>query len=210
MVELVAFRASAYRTPVRVRAHGAIGGRFHDPFSPPTQYFCLHPLGPWAEQLRRRGIDDPDDARELRLPVWAVRLRLPEPPLQVDFDTAAQGALPVPIEPAAIVDDDHGECRRLARALRERPGGPRVLRVPSAALPGTDNLVVLERRRMVEFARSPLRPTQVPAAVAADDATALPTLLALVRHAGQPHAAYEAWRRGRPYELPQVETAALG
>jgi hypothetical protein len=210
MPELVCYRASAYRTPLRVRRHRADdGGRYHDPGAPATQYFALHPLGPWAEVIRRRRLDAVEDLLELRLPVWAARAVLDEEPLRVDFEAAASGRTPVPIEPGALVDDDHSRCRAFAAALRADPAAPRALLVPSAALPGAENLVLLGSRRMIDYARQPRRPTQVPAAPCAVDARAARALLGLVRRRGERHAAHRAWQRGQAFSMPELDTTEL-
>lgn len=204
MPELVCFRAADYRTPLRIRAHGPRGGRFHRPFSPPTQYLSLHPLGPWAEVVRGRGLVEEADAMQLRLSIWALRLELPDPPYALDFDAAVSDAAPAPIAPADLIDDDHAACRRFADVLRGDPTAPKILTVPSAALPGTRNLVILGPRRTIEYAAHVKRPTQVPAALIAVRAQPLATMLPHVRHIGRPHEGYEAWRNGTESHLPAL------
>ncbi len=208
MPELVCYRAAAYRTPTRVRAHDR-PGRYHRADSPPTQYFALHPLGPWAELLRNRGYSDPEHAMNFRIPIWAVRLVLAEEPARLDFDLAAAGATPAQISPEGLISDDQSACRDLADAVRAQSGGPRVLRVPSAALPGAENIVAFGPRATIEYLRAPRRPQQVPAAVAAVDGRALAGLLPLICHRGRPHAAYAAWVRGDTFRLPEADTAGL-
>ena len=204
MPEIVCYRAASYRTPTRVRAHDR-AGRYNRVDSPPTQYFALHPLGPWAEVLRNRGYTNPDDALSLRLPVWAVRLVVPDDPVRVDFAAAAAGLTPAPIHAAELIADDQGACRAFADVLRADPRAPKILRVPSAALPGAENIVIFGPRRMIEYLAIPRREQQVPAALAAADARAFAALLRLIRHRGQPHAAFDAWCAGLEYRVPEVE-----
>jgi hypothetical protein len=208
MPEIVCYRAAAYRTPTRVRAHDR-PGRFHRLDSPPTQYFALHPLGPWAEMIRNRGYTQPDDALALRPPIWDLRLVLPEDPVRVDFEAAAGGTTPAPIAPEDLVADDQAGCRQFADAIRADQSAPRVLRVPSAALPGADNIVVFGPRRTIEYLRRPRREQQVPAAVGAVAGRALESILPLIRHRGDPHAGYEAWAAGEQYELPELDPIGL-
>ena len=209
MWERVCFRAAAYRTPVRVRDHGAAdGARYHEPGSEATQYFSLHPLGPWAEQVRNQRCTTLEDALEIRLPVWAVRVVLPSEPLILDFDVAASGSWPHPITPEGLVADDHGECRALAAAHRRDPAAARSLRVPSAALPATENLVILGRRRGIEYLAHPRRAVQIPYAAAGVDARMAARLFPQIRLHGEPHAGLEAWRRGEDLRLPEVSLAA--
>lgn len=209
MPELVCYRAAAYRTPIRSRPHGPnSGGRFHDPGGPATQYFCLHPQGPWAEIVRNQRWTTLDGALEARVPVWAVRLVLSEEPLLIDFDNAAAGTLPHAISPEELVDDDPGACRALARAHRSDPVAPKVLRVPNAALPGTENIVVLAGCRGIEYLAIPRRTSQVPYASTAIDGHLAPGLLPLIRQRGEPHLALDAWQHGDAFSLPEIAVTA--
>ena len=126
MAELVCFRASSYRTAVRTRRHGDDSeGRYHEPGAEPTQYASLHPLGPWAEVARAQGCRTLDDALEIRIAIWALRLKLGEEPYAVDFDTADSGRTAGPISAAGLVADDWSECQALGRAHRLDPGAPK-------------------------------------------------------------------------------------
>jgi hypothetical protein len=209
-VELVCYRASSYLTPVRARAHGwSSTGRYHDWGSPATQYFSLHPLTPWAELVRNQRCRDLDDALETRIAVWAIRLVLKAEPETVDFDAADAGTLATRIAPAELVADDARECRVLADAHRADPSAAKVIRVPSAALPGTDNVVIFGRRRAIRYETTPLRAIQVPVAVSSVDGRLPRDLFRLVRRIGDRHAGYERWRRGERYELPSISTHPL-
>jgi hypothetical protein len=208
MPELVCFRASAYRTPTRVRAHQD-AGRYNRIDSPPTQYFSLHPLGPWAEVIRNRGFTDPEDALTFRLPIWAVRLVLSDDPVLVGFDEAAGGATPAPIGASDLIADDQSACRAFADAVRADAAAPKVLRVPSAALPGTENIVIFGARAMIEYLAAPRRAQQVPASLVAVGGRATGSLLPLIRHRGQAHAGYDAWADGDRYALSELELAGV-
>lgn len=210
MPELVCYRASSYLTPVRARAHGwSSTGRYHDWGSPATQYFSLHPLTPWAELARNQRCRDLDDALETRIAIWAIRLVLDVEPAPVDFDAAAAGTLATRIAPADLVADDAAGCRALAEAHRADPSAEKVIRAPSAALPGTDNIVVFGRRRAIRYEATPLRAIQVPAAVSSVDGRLPRDLFRLVRRLGDPHAGYESWLAGDRYELPAISTDPL-
>jgi hypothetical protein len=207
--ELVCYRAAAYRTPIRSRPHGPdSGGRFHDPGGPATQYFTLHPQGAWAEIVRNQRWTSVEGALEARLPVWAIRLVVSDEPLLIDFDRAAAAVLRHPISPEELVDDNPAACRALARAHRADPGLPGVLRVPSAALPGTENVVVLAARRGIEYLAAPRRESQIPYASTAVDGHLAAGLFPHIRRLGQPHAGLEAWRRGEAFTLPEVAATA--
>jgi hypothetical protein len=73
-----------------------------------------------------------------------------EEPLELTYDTSEQYGL----EPGDLVADDHGPCRALAEAFRTR--GPRAFTAPSAAWPGTTNLIVLEPRVVTSWTQAPI------------------------------------------------------
>lgn len=194
MREVVAYRVAAWDTPFWVNPNRS-SGRYNRAGTGPTQYLCLHPLGPWAEYLRRESLRDAAEVAELRQRIWAARLLLPDDVPVLSFETARSFG----VEPRALVVDEHEACQRFAEEWRAaHPGG--MLRVPSAALPGTQNLVVFGPRLLVDY-RTALWDAEldVPAAVVADGARPPASLLPLVRHRGAPHAEYDAWRRGRAF-----------
>ena len=183
-----------------------ISGRFHRALEGPVQYFCLHPLGPLAEAIRR--LPPGLDAREIRRPVWA--LRLPDEPVEtLGFDEASAWG----IDPYALVcpPDGYGACQELGRKLCGGSDAP-MLRVPSAALPGTWNLIVFGERVLAPYVPEPVDPLlDVPGAPAAVDARALDELEALVRPLDQhSHAAYNAWQDGTPYAFAEPQALSLG
>jgi RES domain-containing protein len=209
MAELVCYRASSYRTALRTRIHGSDSyGRFHEAGSEATQYLSLHPLTPWAEVARNQGCRTLEDTREMRIAVWAVRLLLTDEPTAVGFDEADGGHTLHPMTPHELVGDDRTACQALARAHRDHDA-PKVIRVPSAALPGTDNIIIFGRRRMVRYEAEPLREIQMPAAVAGADARLPQGLWPFVRGFGAPHQGLETWTRGDLYELPMISTDPL-
>ena len=194
MSDHVAWRLAARDTPLWARPNRR-AGRYNHADEDATQYLALHPLTPWAELLRYAQITEPDGLAALRPPIWALRVRLERPPLRLHFDTAADHGL----APEDLVADDHAPCRRLASALRADPDGPRALIVPSAALPGTDNLVLLGSRIAVAYLTEPIDDRDVPTSVIAEDGRAPAALAAAVHHIGaaREHPALAAWREGR-------------
>lgn len=171
--------ASPNRRPSRYVADGRI-----------VQYWSLHPLTPWAEMLRYHDVRVADEARELYLRPWVAELELPRDTIEVEFATAvAQG-----LDPDALVDEDHARCQRWAARLDV----PAML-VPSAALPGTTNVVVFGPRVRMRYGQVPVDvEVDVPCDPVADLANVVQGLLASVRWRGTPHAGYEAWRAGDP------------
>lgn len=194
----------AYHTPLWLGAN-RLAGRFNAELRGPVQYLCLHPLGALAEAIRR--LPDGLDPRELRRPVWA--LRLPEAPVEtLGFDEAANWGL----DPYDLVcrPDGYGPCQALGERLLATPKPP-MLRVPSAALPGTWNLVAFGQRVLAPYDGEPPDPTlDVPAAVVAVDARALDEMVPTVRPLSQRrHAAYDAWRAKRPFQAAEPPALSL-
>lgn len=204
-MDLVAYRAAAWDTPLWALPNRR-ANRYNRADEAPTQYLALHPLGPWAEILRHEEVVEEAQARSLRPPLWA--LRLPDvDPLELGFDTCGGYGL----APEDLVGDDHGPCRALATAFRRDPDGPRLLLVPSAALPGTRNLVILDARVAAPYDSAPVDDVDVPLSLAAEDGEAPRGMLDLVHHLGSatPHAALEAWRAGAELTLAEPSTEHL-
>ncbi|HEU4656131.1 MAG TPA: RES family NAD+ phosphorylase [Capillimicrobium sp.] len=205
-VELVTFRLANYETPLWAVANFA-AGRFNHADAGHTQYLSLHPMTPWAELLRNEDRRTRERALLMRYPLWAIRARLAEAPFALTFDTAGD----VGIRPGDLVSDDHAACRRLAD--RFRADGVTAFTAPSAALPGTTNLVVLEPRVITSWSLEPLDEVDWPGALAAQDGRCPEGLWELVRFRGdrRPHPALQAWRRGESYVFrePPVSVASL-
>lgn len=168
---MICYRHADYFTPVRASQAQRRPGRFHRGIEDePTQYFCLHPLGPHAEAMRRFGIRTSEAARRLDLRTWV--LTVPDEGLvDLDFDER-------------WVADDWAACQELGDMLRE--SGAHGLIAPSAALPGTKNVVLFG-----PFSASPydvpFRAGEIPASITGEHGSALATLAELVRFRGQPH-----------------------
>jgi hypothetical protein len=195
-----AFRMAAWRRPLRSEP-SRIPGRFHAATDAgATQYLCLHPLGAWAEFLRAEDLREPALVAQR---VWVMGVAL-DGLRRVGFADAAGHGL----RPGDLVSDDHRGCRRLAGRLREQ--GARGLIVPSAALPGTDNLVLFGPRVSSPWIRTALGPLDVPAGMTADRARPPAGFERFVRYRGDEHAGLEAWRAGEELDFvdPSWATAA--
>jgi hypothetical protein len=205
-MELVAFRLANYETPLWAVENFA-AGRYNHADAGYTQYLSLHPLTPWAELLRNEDRRTRDRALLMRYPLWAIRVQLADPPLDLSFDAAAGFGL----DAKDLVSDDHGPCRALAEAFRA--GGPAAFIAPSAALPGTSNLVVLEPRVLTSWSIEPIDDQDWPGSMAAQDGRCPEGLWDLVhyRDAGTVHPAFDEWSRGESYVLeePAVSTGSL-
>ena len=190
--ELTAYRAAGFGSPLRVEASRS-ANRFNLPGDPPTQYLALHPLGPLAERLRAENLRTVADLREFRVRTWALRVDI-EPLVEIDFAQAGVFG----IAPDELVSDDHAACQDLAQ--RQRQTGVQGLIVPSAALPGTRNVVLFGERIAAGYLDTPVDPLfEVPASMTADPAQPPDSLLELVRFRGEQHAALAAWHLGHPF-----------
>ncbi len=195
---VIVYRHASFGTPLRTEP-ARQPGRYHDEDQAvPTQYLCLHPLGPLAELMRGNSLRRPEQIRQVRARTWALRLtgeNLPE----ITFDTAHEHGL----TPGDLVADDQTACRRLAADLR-RAGTPGVV-VPSAALPGTQSVVLFGPRVGSPYLLEPLGEVDVPASITAHDGRPVASLIELVRFHGDAHAGLEAWQRGEPFAFDEPD-----
>ena len=205
-MELVAFRLANYETPLWA-VENFSGGRYNAAGSGFTQYLSLHPLTPWAELLRSEDRRTRDRAILMRYPLWAIRAQVKDDAFHLTFDNAADFGL----DPGDLVDDDYGPCRALAEAFRS--GGPTAFTAPSAALPGTTNLIVLEPQVLVSWNQVPLDEIDWPGSMTSQEGRCPESLWDQVhfRSAGTKHPGLEAWERGDTfeYEEPEVSAATL-
>jgi hypothetical protein len=204
VADFVAYRLANWDTPLWISPNRR-AGRFNKRESPPTQYLCLHPLAPMAEYLRREGYVSLDRLRELRARIWVVRVREPRV-TTITFDNALDFGL----EAKDLVADDHGACQVFAERCRSEAQMPEVIRVPNAALPGTENLVIFGPRTLAPYLSVPIDQVDVPGSLVAEGAHPLHSLLDHVRYLGEPHPALEAWKRGTAYDLEEPSTALIG
>ncbi len=192
---LVGYRHADWPQPFPPFAPAA-PGRYHRPGGHIANYWCLHPHGPWAEWLRWNGVKDSDAARHLRRRTWAALFDVE--PTVIEFDDAADWG----VTAEDLVSDDHTPCRNLADEVVSN--GVVAVRVPSAALPGTENLVVFGQRAPSPYLADVVDSlVDVPCATTAEDGRAQDAIPGLVRHYGQPHAGLEAWMAGNEYTYPQ-------
>ena len=193
---MIVFRLSNYDTPFPP-SPSRRSGRFSVEGGPVANYWCLHPHGPWAERMRWEGVNDPQAAAELRGRVWAARLDDADP-VRVGFDQAPDHRL----SPEELVADDYGPCQQAAD--RWRGDGVGTVVVPSAALPGTDNLVVFGQRLTVAWLGPVTDPDlDMPCALSADRAAPPLDVVDHVRHYGTAHAGVRAHARGEPFSYQQ-------
>jgi hypothetical protein len=131
---------------------------------------------------------------------WALRVDLDGLP-RIGFAEAAEHGL----RPGDLVSDDLRACHRLADRLRAQ--GVEGAIVPSAALPGTDNVVLFGERAAAPYLIEPFSDVDVPASLTADGGRPPLGVLDVVRRRGAPHAALEAWRAGGAFRFAEPSWA---
>jgi hypothetical protein len=136
----------------------------------------------------------------VRQRTWALRLDLAGV-VRIGFAEAADHG----VRPGDLVSDNHRACHRLADRLRAA-GVPGAI-VPSAALPGTENVVLFGERAAAPYLVDPVSAVDVPASLTADGGRPPLGLLERVRRRGVPHAALEAWRAGEELRFAEPSWA---
>jgi RES domain-containing protein len=196
-VEAVAYRQANYGNPLRTEP-ARQGARYSSgDEATPTQYLCLHPLGPFAELMRAHDLRAPEQLQHVRARTWALRLHVADLP-EIAFDNAKDFG----IDPAALVGDDQSACRELGTRLRDDVPG---IVVPSAALPGTQNLVLFGARVGSPYLLPRAGAVDVPASITAEGGRPLSPLVGRVRFRGTKHAELVAWLRSEPFEFEEPD-----
>jgi len=190
-MKLTAFRHAGYDSPWWA-IPSPVGGRFHRGGQDTVQYLSLHPLGPAAEMLRHNvGPDgNPDD---VILNLWTAVLDI-DGVTRVDFDDCETYGRTAD----ELVGDDYRPTQALADAVRA--AGAAAMMVPSAALPGTHNLILFGVRLLHPFLWEPLMPEEVPTGHLTDGARSAAEVVGYVRWFGTPHTAAEQWKATGTYE----------
>lgn len=205
-MELVTFRLANYETPLW-SVENFSAGRYNAADAGVTQYLSLHPLTPWAELLRNEDRRTRERAILMRYPLWAIRVLVTDEPFALTFDNARE----VGLDPSDLVDDDHGPCRAVADAFRA--GGPKAFTAPSAALPGTTNLIVLEPHVLTAFNQVPLDEIDWPGSLTSQDGRCPEGLWDRVHYRGSAtrHPGLAAWEAGEAlvFEEPPVSASSF-
>ncbi|ORA78232.1 RES family NAD+ phosphorylase [Mycobacterium malmoense] len=191
-MRLTVFRHAAYDSPWWVFPSSR-AGRFHRANSDTVQYLGLHPLGPAAEMLRHHvgPNGNPDD---VVLNLWTALVDVDDP-TRVDFDDCARYGL----TPDDLVGDDYAVTQALADAVRG--SGATAMIVPSAALPGTHNLILFGVRLLNPFLSTPVMSEEIPTGHLSDGARSPAEVAPHVRWFGAPHRAAEQWKATGNYDL---------
>lgn len=192
---MVLYRHADYGTPLRV-VPALRAARYHrGTEAAPTQYLTEHPLGPLAELMRNDDLRTEAQVLAVRARTWALEVELDDVP-EITFDNAGKFG----IEAAELVEDDPEPCRDLADRLRTEVAG---VIVPSAALPGTRNVVLFGSRVASPYLLEPISPIDVAASITAHGGRPIRTLLGIVRYRRDRHRALEAWRHGKSFSFEE-------
>jgi len=184
----IGFRFANYDTPLWVNPN-RWGLRYNQADEAPTQYLSLHPLGCVAEYMRAQDLRDEGALHGLLIRIWAVKVDF-EGAGVLDFDRAESLGLTA----HDLISDDYEPCQEWATEVRGSADMPVVWIVPNAALPGTENAVILAPRVMSSFHLPPPDPTlDTPATIVGDYSSLPAAIVPLVRFRGQDHAGFEGW-----------------
>lgn len=154
--------------------------------------------------MRGHGLATSLEVNELRQRIWAARLALASI-TDITFDNAPDFGL----EPHHLVADDYGACQEFGeRCLRG--DGPKVITVPSAALPGTRNLVIFDARVMIPYLMEPVGEVDSPASIAAEEALPPEALSPQVRHFSEEHKGLKAWERNEVFVFSEPPATPIG
>ena len=191
-MRLTVFRHASYDSPWWAFPSSR-AGRFHRAGTDTVQYLSLHPLGPAAEMLRHNvgPSGNPDD---VVLNLWTAVVDVDEV-ARVDFDDCARYGL----TPDELVGDDYTPTQALAGVVRATAATAMV--APSAALPGSHNLILFGVRVLNPFLGEPLTPEEVPTGHLTDGARPPAEVAPHVRWFGAPHRAVEQWKLTGSYDL---------
>lgn len=184
-MRLTVFRHASYDSPWWAFPSSR-AGRFHRARSDTVQYLSLHPLGPAAEMLRHH-LGPKGNPDEVVLNLWAAVVDVSDA-TRVDFDDCAGYGL----TPDQLVGEDYTATQALADAVRS--SGATAMIVPSAALPGTHNLILFGVRVLNPFLSKPLMPEEIPTGHFTDGARPPAEVAPHVRWFGTPHRAAEQWK----------------
>lgn len=196
---MICYRFASFATPLRTVPARQPARFNHGDEDDPTQYLSLHPLGPLAELMRNADLRTPEQIRAVQTRTWALDVPLDDL-TEITLDTAREFG----IAAEDLVADDRTACRELAVRLRGQVPG---IIVPSAALPGTRNLILFGPRVAAPYLTTPVSAIDVPASITAQDGRSLISLLDTVRFVGDPHPALDAWRSGTIFSFTEPDWA---
>lgn len=144
--------------------------------------------------MLRHHVGPEGDPDQVSLNLWTAVIDIDEV-TTVDFDDCESYGRSAD----ELVGDDYSATQALADAVRA--SGATAMVVPSAALPGTHNLILFGIRLLHPFLWEPLIPEEIPTGHLTDGARPAAEVARYVRWFGTAHAAAEQWTRTGTYDL---------
>jgi RES domain-containing protein len=195
--DVIAWRYSNYDTPFWARSNTR-DGRWNTTGEASVQYLAMEPNGAWAELIRAEELRSEDEVATVRIPIWVAAIN----EVVVDYSTFDK-AEAAGFAPDALVDDDWARCQQEGSRLRTlRYSG---VITPSAALPGSTNLVIFGARILWAWRRPLVLSATIPATVAAVGSPPH-GLVGGVRHFGDAHADLAEHARIKAVQKPNPHT----
>lgn len=153
----VVYRATTYDTCLWVSPNSR-SGRWNSPQTGAISQYCtLDVASALAEMVRSEDLREVEDARELLVSIWELRI---DEGAVVDYSTpslaASQG-----FDWEALISDDWSACQAEGRRLMN--GGARGVLAPSAALPQGVTLTLFGPRTEIAWSVEPSLSIQIPA-----------------------------------------------
>lgn len=153
----IAYRATTYDTPLWVSPNSRPGRWSHPEDGTIAQYCTLDIASAIAEMVRYEDLRDVDEARELRVSIWELRV---DEGAITDYSTP-QRATEQGFTWESLVSDSWQDCR--AQGLRIMEAGGRGVLAPSAALPQGVTLTLFGPRTEISWQAEPSLSIQIPA-----------------------------------------------
>jgi RES domain-containing protein len=153
----IAFRATTYDTPLWVSPNSRPGRWGHPENGTIAQYCALDVASAIAEMVRYENLRTIEEASELRVSVWELRI---DEGAIVDYSTPERAAQQG-FAWDSLVSDFWGECQ--AEGLRIAESGGRGVLAPSAALPQGVSLTLFGPRTEIAWVAEPSLSIQIPA-----------------------------------------------
>lgn len=151
------YRATTYDTCLWVSPNSRSGRWNHPQSGTISQYCTLDVASALAEMVRSEDLRDVDDARELSVSVWELRI---DEGAVVDYSSPSLAANQG-FEWDALTSDEWGACQAEGRRLVAQ--GARGVLAPSAALPQGLTLTLFGPRTEIAWSVEPSLSIQIPA-----------------------------------------------
>lgn len=153
----IAYRATTYDTPLWVSPNSRPGRWSHPEDGTVAQYCTLDVPSAIAEMVRNENLRDVEEARELRVNVWELRI---DEGAIIDYSTPKR-AIGQGFAWEPLISDSWEECH--AEGKRIHAAGGRGVLTPSAALPQGVALTLFGPRTEIAWNAEPSLSIQIPA-----------------------------------------------